>query len=71
MNESKTTHPPLTLDNHVARIANEGFPSWWNAEARRGAGVEARTTREEAFKAGIRAALSGMPDAVAARASST
>lgn len=58
---------PLTLENHVSRIANEAISKWWNEEARKGPGLEARTDRDGTFKAGIRAALSTLPQAVEAR----
>ena len=66
---SEKTTRPLTLDNHVARIVSEARPAWWNAETAKGrAGLDHRTSRDKAFEAGVRAALSDLPQAAEARA---
>jgi predicted nucleic acid-binding Zn-ribbon protein len=45
-------------ENEAQRIVSERFQSWWNAEVRKGTpGLEYRTRREAAFRAGFVAAL--------------
>lgn len=58
---------PLTLDNHVARICHEAYSAWVNEQGRTTAGLEYRLRREAAFEAGVRAALSSLPQAMDAR----
>lgn len=52
-----------TSDQNVARLLHEEFPAWWNREARKGPGLAARTTIEEAFRAGILASIRSRPAA--------
>lgn len=58
--------PPLNIDNHIARVTNEAYPAWINEIARTPATNKAAS--RAAFEAGVRAALSSLPQSVAARA---